>query len=121
MENNKNATDLPGNTSGQSMLIHDTDKKQFKPVLSESGIKRIESLLYWFHEETESESFMSNMMNVLSVYIEHCPKDVSQFQKPEWLANHFALNAMTLNQHLFEIVNEEEVWNWKNSIDGFYK
>ena len=88
-------------------------------VFTESAIRRLESLMHWYWDEAEHTALTHLIMKMLSVYVKHCSDEVHFTEKPEWLAEHLISDIIQYNEQMTQIMEEESVWQWKDSPDGW--
>ena len=87
-------------------------------ILSQSSIASIESFLRNFWDNTEHDCFTDKMMSMLAVYVKHCPDDAHTFKQPDWMIN-FVSELIQMNQWLCNIANDERVWEWEDTCEGW--
>jgi len=126
MENVKQAsTEGKKEPTGQTALVHDTDKEnnstgkiEVKTVLSERGVTHLECVVYWFWNNLTGLSITDKLMKMLMVYAKVNP------QVPhETTADMVEIisEIIQLHEQLSEIVEFETVWDWKDTYNGWYK
>ena len=100
-------------------VTHDCESvNAVNTVLSQRSIKSIEYLLHHFWNNFEHDCFTDKIMYMLSVYTKYCPEDVHTFKKPDWMIK-FVSELIQLNDWLRDIMNDECVWEWENTSDGW--
>ena len=87
-------------------------------VLSQRSVGSIEYLLHHFWNNFYHDDLTDNVMSMLAVYVKHCPDDASTFKKPDWMIK-FVSELIQLNGWLRDIMNDERVWEWKETSEGW--
>ena len=87
-------------------------------VLSEMAVNHVESILYWFWDEINHDGFTATLMDVLAVYVKHCPDDVHQFRKPDHITR-FISELIQLREQIIEVLNDEKPWEWIDNTEGW--
>lgn len=93
-------------------------KNTIKTVLSERGVSHFECILHWFWDEINHDSFTAILMDVLAVYVKHCPNDVHQFRKPDHITR-FMSELIQLKEQIIDVMNDEKPWEWVDTPNGW--
>jgi hypothetical protein len=117
-KNQKDSGELqqPHNESDKERCV--AKKNTVRTVISQENITYLESILYDYWKEIDHECFTDIIMTIFGVYIKYCPKDVSEYRKPDSLAK-FVSKLIQLNEKLREVMNEERLWEWIDTPKGW--
>ena len=87
-------------------------------VFSADSVKALEYTIQDYWNNTDWDNFTDKIMMLLSVYIEHCPKDVHQLRRPNYMCG-FISDLVKLNEQLVKIIHEDRVGEWIDVPDGW--
>ena len=87
-------------------------------VLSQDAVNYLETFLYNYWNDTNHDCYLDILMQMLSVYVKHCPDDAHMFRKPEWTVKHVS-ELLHLIEHLNCVMKDERVWEWVDTVDGW--
>ena len=87
-------------------------------VLSERAVNHFGCILHWFWNEIDHDSFTAILMNVLAVYVRHCPDDVHRFRKSDYITQ-FISELIQLKEQIVDVMNDEKPWAWVDTPEGW--
>jgi hypothetical protein len=95
-----------------------TRRNTVETALSDWAVGSFEILLRWLLDNVEHTEFSATLMDVLAVYVEHCPNDAVSTRKPESVVK-FISNILQLEDQLNYIMSEEKPRDWVEVSDGW--
>ncbi len=57
-------------------------------------------------------------MDMLAIYVKHCPSDVHPTRPPDKIVQ-FVSETIQINERLAEVMAKEKPWRWVDTIDGW--